>query len=1667
MIYLRFFSFIIFCALTSFEFIFATSVDGTSNIQYLTSNHVLRNNEFARGYVKFNDGATILSDATAFFNIISPFSGPLDLRGTGTLALEGNLILDVNATLSGSGVIRGNGNTIFLDGNFTISKDSVIHINSDTIVDGKGHKLIFENRGRIFVDTNITLTLQNMEIIQNLNDYTDPCIRLAAFKSRLALKNVKLALSQDFLFPNGQLFIHGDVVVTGTSAFIYKSTQKSLIAQDSTFYFDKGTTFSVVPATITDCKFDQWPTYTSNNFITMQDETSRLYFNQSTLCSTPTGCRFTKGTINFENECNIKSNTSLNFALPEINPPTLYGTTQNIPSSISWTHDGNFIAAVNKGSNSIQIFNADTLAEQVSGNTFESPSSVDWSNGRYAYFDPSQKILAVTNEKSNLFQFYVFTSAAIDQLENTYTYYPYSISWNYSANYFAVISKAASILSVYEYANPSTLRASIPTAETPSSVSWYEYGELTPIAVVSSFYNKLQLFRFDGSDLSFMGENSTDSNPSSVSWSSFGQYIGVVNYDSDTLQVFRYDQYSDPVVRSIASISTDMRPSCLAWSLVGDYIAVVNSQSNTLQVFQFISESLSYVGTSVSTGLNPTSVQWSQDANFLALVNKDSNTLQIFSFDPYNPNTPVKIGTDITTGDSPRSVSWIQDPYTGLYKISVVNYNSNTLQIFLFDGINTPEQFGTNINVATHPTCVTWRRDSYLGTNLLTANEDSGILHNFYISFNSLIEGYNRLTDDAPSAIKWSPDGRFIAITNKTSNTLEVFDFYSGDLLARIATGSGPISLSWAPGGKLISVANSYDETIQIFEFNFLNSLSLVASAGTDKTPSSISWSPDGVFIALVNQNSDTLQVFSLDTAKNLELVNRAKTDSQPVGVSWNFDGSMISVINSNSDTVQLFPFNRQNLVDQVGANVFTATYPNSVSWSYDENFIAVACGDSGPSDKLQVYSFDGLNTPVQVGSDALTEAHPHLAWSPVDYFIAVVNEHSNTLQIFSFDGINTPVLVGSSVPTDMAPVTVSWSNDGNFLVVANKSSNSLQIFTFDGISSPTLVTSASTTYEPCSVAWSPAGNFIAVVNYVYIPMTEYSNFQIFSFDGSNLTSVGVDTGLNREPTSIAWSPDGQYLAVSITYNYFQIYSFDGLTVETVGNYVGTPNFISSISWSSDGRFIALTNRYIKSASIYTFDGKNTPILSFCDASTYGFDTQSISWSPTSKFLAVIGRDPSVLQILLPKIFNTPVENISRQSTNKSPKALSWAPDGSSIAVANSASNNIQKFPYQTFDMVSHVGSKVTLDFIPQAISWSPDGRFVGVIGNKFKVYSFDGVNTPTQIGSSIDIFDAKNIAWSPDGKFIAVVTGFGGWVNVYSFDGIHTPTLFSQASVFVGFHLAVTWSPDGNFIALVDYAYGLLRIYYFNRSGAAPTQVGTAPIIYNPYALSWSPDGRFIAVVSSRLSFALEIFSFSEEHPSDPILVGHEATTGGNPSSVEWSKDSRFVSVVNQYGRSLQVFEFNGIDTPILLGSGAPLVARGGTGAWSQDGKFISVACMGSGDYPLTLQMYSFDGNSTPISIGTKNISNQAAFTTGRPSLAWSLDGRFIAITETQDVIGEGTNFQILKLNYVPDKSVQAISNGIGFGNSSLGQNFDATVNVLAGANVNVNGLINYDCVN
>ncbi len=237
------------------------------------------------------------------------------MNDSGVLDFMGDLYL--GSYISG-GIFRGNGNTLYLEDTLTVTKDSVLHVSSDLIIDGQGHDLQLDRWSQIFVDTDVTLTLRNLTLKNRRNNQGFSPVRLAAHGSKLALDNVVIAPNCDFYFPEGQLFIHNDVSFTGTHRFIYNSTQPSYIMSQATWNFEPETTFFYDTASSysTDVNL---PSSTlvkplHNELINMEDDTSAFYLNKCTFQMSHTGLRLTKGRMFIDNEVIIKNDETNYFS---------------------------------------------------------------------------------------------------------------------------------------------------------------------------------------------------------------------------------------------------------------------------------------------------------------------------------------------------------------------------------------------------------------------------------------------------------------------------------------------------------------------------------------------------------------------------------------------------------------------------------------------------------------------------------------------------------------------------------------------------------------------------------------------------------------------------------------------------------------------------------------------------------------------------------------------------------------------------------------------------------------------------------------------------------------------------------------------------------------------------------------------------------------------------------------------------------------------------------------------------------------------------------------------------------------------------------------------------------------------------------------------------------
>ncbi|MFH1644120.1 MAG: hypothetical protein ABIA74_03000 [bacterium] len=224
-------------------------------------------------------------------------NSPISLNG-GTLILDGDLLWSSTTRLYTGGRIDGRGGAIKLGGNLTIPSGESLRFTSSTIIDGKGHSLILEDNAQLIIDRLSTLSLRNLEL-RNLKSGVNPGIVMLDSTSKLGLQDIEVALSGDYTFTQGGLLIDDDVIITGTSKFIYESKEQSNINRFATFYFDLGTTFSYVP------------TNGSRTLLQMSDASSNIYLN-GCIFSAPcnavhNGIQLTAGKLIFDNKVVLKN----------------------------------------------------------------------------------------------------------------------------------------------------------------------------------------------------------------------------------------------------------------------------------------------------------------------------------------------------------------------------------------------------------------------------------------------------------------------------------------------------------------------------------------------------------------------------------------------------------------------------------------------------------------------------------------------------------------------------------------------------------------------------------------------------------------------------------------------------------------------------------------------------------------------------------------------------------------------------------------------------------------------------------------------------------------------------------------------------------------------------------------------------------------------------------------------------------------------------------------------------------------------------------------------------------------------------------------------------------------------------------------------------------------
>ncbi len=510
---------------------------------------------------------------------------------------------------------------------FYIPENRQVHVTEDTLIDGNGQTLELERDARIVVDHGVTLTLRNMRIKSMRNSLSNPIIRPTGHDAIVALQDVELALADDFIFRDGHLFIHDDVLISGTHTFSYRSTQTSYICNGATLGFDKGSTFWYYPSS------------QDNHLIQMLGDVSgggssgvsnaSMYFDGATLLTTHTGMRLSNGVLCLDNNVTLSSAANTRFtSLTEVAIENVFTTTfaqyDGVKDAV-WSPDGKYLAVgVNRGSiigSELQVYRFDESTSTLTlvdhkDDGIDTALTLDWSpDGKYLAVgtgtDPAISEPGITSgDELQIFKFDALTQTLAGVTSINEGADVMAVSWSPDGKYLVV--------------------------GTPTSATYSDSG------ITSG--DELQIFRFDASVKMLTGVASINEGirVRSVSWNFDDKYIAVgtdvgPSYSDsginagDELQVFRFD-VSTGTLSGVESRNEDISVLGIAWSPNGKHLAVGQGGNQVLKVYTFNSLTETFTGVVTINSVIILTVAWSPDGHYI-MVGGWNNQQRVYRFD--------------------------------------------------------------------------------------------------------------------------------------------------------------------------------------------------------------------------------------------------------------------------------------------------------------------------------------------------------------------------------------------------------------------------------------------------------------------------------------------------------------------------------------------------------------------------------------------------------------------------------------------------------------------------------------------------------------------------------------------------------------------------------------------------------------------------------------------------------------------------------------------------------------------------------------------------------------------------------------------------------------------------------------------------------------------------
>jgi len=186
------------------------------------------------------------------------------------------------------------------------------------------------------------------------------------------------------------------------------------------------------------------------------------------------------------------------------------------------------------------------------------------------------------------------------------------------------------------------------------------------------------------------------------------------------------------------------------------------------------------------------------------------------------------------------------------------------------------------------------------------------------------------------SSIAFSPNGKFLVVTEKTTNNLDVFAVGSDGTLSPVvltkSAGPGVFAVTFAPNGAALvsetgpaGVPNS--SAISSYALQADGTLSVI-SPSVPTLGAANCWNataPDGRFIYTSNTASSSISGFAIGKDGSLTPIGGTVVASNPTGatnldIAVSSDGKFLYTLNSGTGTIGIFGIHQDGTLEAVGS---------------------------------------------------------------------------------------------------------------------------------------------------------------------------------------------------------------------------------------------------------------------------------------------------------------------------------------------------------------------------------------------------------------------------------------------------------------------------------------------------------------------------------------------------------------------------------------------------------------------------------------------------------------------------------------------------------------------------------------------------------------------------